>query len=124
VVRVGADEGGGLAIGVGGLEILAAGLVDHADAVVAVMDLGEAFEEVVGGLLRLVEAAFLDQVGDDVGGGFEAVVVRGFDPAPPRRARSARPGRPVRAAGSRLRGRMGCDAGPFIRSLPQFIGIG
>src|SRR5208283_3289468 len=49
VVGVVADDGDGLAVAVGGLAMIAAGFVDHAEAVIAVMDVGEAREQVVGG---------------------------------------------------------------------------
>jgi hypothetical protein len=45
-----ADDGDGFAVVVGGLAMIAAGFADHAEAVVAVMDIGEAREQVVGGL--------------------------------------------------------------------------
>ena len=42
VVGVVADDGDGAAVVVGGLAMIAAGFADHAEAVVAVMDIGEA----------------------------------------------------------------------------------
>ena len=54
-------------IAVGGLSVLTTGLVHHAEAVVAVVDLGEPHLEVAGGLLGLVELAGTDEVGSGVG---------------------------------------------------------
>jgi hypothetical protein len=67
VVGVLPDERDHLPIAVGGLSVLATGLVHHAEAVVAVVDLGEPHLEVAGGLLGLVELAGADQVGSGVG---------------------------------------------------------
>ena len=47
--------------------VLTTGLVHHAEAVVAVVDLGEPHLEVAGGLLGLVELAGTDEVGRGVG---------------------------------------------------------
>ena len=47
--------------------MIAAGFADHAEAVVAVMDIGEAREQVVGGLLGGIEIAGLDHVDHGVG---------------------------------------------------------
>ena len=49
------------------LSVLATGLVHPAEAVVAVVDLGEPHLEVAGGLLGLVEFAGTDEVGSGVG---------------------------------------------------------
>ena len=57
--------------------MIAAGFADHAEAVVAVMDIGEAREQVVGGLFGGIEIAGLDHVDHGVGclGQFVAFVV-------------------------------------------------
>ncbi len=64
IVRVGvvADDGDGAAAVVGGLAMIAAGFADHAEAVVAVMDIGEAREQVVGGLFGGIEVAGVNHV--------------------------------------------------------------
>ena len=56
------------AVVVGGLAMIAAGFVDHAEAVIAVMDIGEAREQVVGGLFGGIEIAGVDHVDHGVGG--------------------------------------------------------
>ena len=67
VVGVVADDGDGFAVVVGGLAMIAAGFADHAEAVVAVMDIGEAREQVVGGLFGGIEITGLDHVYHGVG---------------------------------------------------------
>ena len=67
VVGVLPDERDHLPIAVAGLSVLTTGLVHHAEAVVAVVDLGEPHLEVAGGLLGLVELAGTDEVGSGVG---------------------------------------------------------
>jgi len=60
---VGPDAVDHLAIAVGGLSVVAARLVDHAEAIPAVVGLGEAHQEVAGGLLGVVELSGLNEVG-------------------------------------------------------------
>ena len=69
VVVVGAlpDERDHLPIAVGGLSVLATGLMHHAEAVVAVVDFGEPRLEVAGSLLGLIELAGADELGGGVG---------------------------------------------------------
>src|SRR5271157_2548153 len=67
VVGVVADDGDGAAVVVGGLAMIAAGFADHAEAVVAVMDIGEAGEQVLGGLLGGIEMAGVNHVDHGVG---------------------------------------------------------
>jgi len=67
VVGVVADDGDGAAVVVGGLAMIAAGFADHAEAVVAVMDIGEARDQVVGGLLGGIEIAGVNQADHGVG---------------------------------------------------------
>ena len=62
-----ADDVDGFAVVVGGLAMIAAGFADHAEAVIAVMDIGEAREQVVGGLFGDIEIAGLDHVDHSVG---------------------------------------------------------
>src|SRR5271157_2645731 len=62
-----ADDIDGFAVVVSGLAMVAAGFADHAEAVVAVMDIGEAREQVVGGLFGGIEIAGADHVDHGVG---------------------------------------------------------
>jgi hypothetical protein len=73
VAGVGADEVDDLAVAVGGLLIVASGLVDHPEAVPSIMHIGEAFEEVARGALGFVELAGTDEVNGGVGGSVEFV---------------------------------------------------
>src|SRR5271166_3308818 len=66
-VWVVANDNDGFAVVVGGLAMIAACFADHAEAVVAVMDIGEARQEVVGGLFGGIEIAGLDHVDHGVG---------------------------------------------------------
>jgi hypothetical protein len=75
VVGVGADEVDDLAVAVGGLLIVASRLVDHPEAIPAIMHIGEAFEEVARGALGFVELAGTDEVDGGVGGSVEFVGV-------------------------------------------------
>jgi len=61
------DDVDGAAVVVGGLAMIAAGFADHAEAVVAVMDIGEARQQIVGGLLGGIEVAGVNHVDDGVG---------------------------------------------------------
>src|SRR5208283_1310186 len=69
------DERDHLPIAVGGLSVFTTGLVHHAEAVVAVVDLGEPHLEVAGGLLGLVELAGTDEVGSGVGRNGQFVLI-------------------------------------------------
>ena len=62
-----ADEVDGATIIVRGLAMIAASFADHAETVVAVMDIGEAREQVVGGLLGGIEMAGVNHVDHGVG---------------------------------------------------------
>jgi hypothetical protein len=64
-----------LPIAVGGLSVLTAGLMHHAEAVVAVVDLGEPRLEVAGSLLGLIELAGADEVGGGVGRNGQFVLI-------------------------------------------------
>ena len=66
-VGVAADDVDGFAVVVGGLAMIAAGFADHAEAVVAIMDIGKAREQLVSGLFGGIEIAFLDHVDHRVG---------------------------------------------------------
>ena len=67
VVGVVADDGDGSAVVVGSLAMVAAGFADHAEAVVTVMDIGEAREQVVSCLLGGIEIAGVNHVDHGVG---------------------------------------------------------
>ena len=67
VLRIGARELDHVAVAVGGLVELAAGLVDHAEPIVAIVHLGVAHQQLSGGLFGFIEAAGMDQVDHGVG---------------------------------------------------------
>src|ERR1700747_367235 len=67
LLRVGANEVDDFRVAVGPLFLIASGLVDHSEAIPAVMHIGEARDEVAGGLLGLIELAGLDEVDGGVG---------------------------------------------------------
>ena len=67
LLRVGANEVDDFAVAVGRLFLTASGLVDHSEAIPAIMHIGEARDEVAGGLLGLVELAGMDEVDGGVG---------------------------------------------------------
>ncbi len=69
------DERDHLPVAVGGLSVFTTGLVHHAEAVVAVVNLGEPHLEVAGGLLGLVELAGTDEVGSGVGRNGQFVLI-------------------------------------------------
>jgi len=52
----------GLAVVVCGLLVVAPGLVDHGQPVAAVVHVGKAYQEIAGGLLRLVELSGMDEI--------------------------------------------------------------
>jgi hypothetical protein len=62
-----ADDVDCLAVVVGGTAVIAAGLADHAEAIIAIVHIGEARQEIVGGVLGGVELAGMDEVDDGVG---------------------------------------------------------
>src|SRR5579864_1117248 len=75
VVGVLPDERDHPPIAVGRLAVLATGLVHHAEAIVAVVHLGEPRQEIAGGLLGLVELAGSDEVGSGVGRNGQLVIM-------------------------------------------------
>src|SRR5271170_7136865 len=75
VVGVFPDERDHLPIAVGSLAVFAAGLVDHAEAIVAIVHVGKQHQKVAGGLFSLVELAGSDQVGSGVGCDCQVVLV-------------------------------------------------
>ena len=68
LVGVSVDELDHLAIADGGLLILPAGFVDHAQSIVAVVNIREAYEQIPRGCLGFVELAGLHQANDGIGG--------------------------------------------------------
>ena len=70
-----ASEGDDLAVAVGGLSVLASGLMDHSEAIVAVVHIGEPHQEVAGGLLGFVEPSGVNEFAHGVGGGGQCVVI-------------------------------------------------
>jgi hypothetical protein len=68
VVGVLANEGDDLAVAVGGLSVLASGLMNHCEAIVAVVHIGEPHQEVEGSLFGLVELSGMNEFGHGVGG--------------------------------------------------------
>jgi hypothetical protein len=75
VVGVLPDECDHLSVTVGSLTVLATGLIDHAEAIVAIARVGEQQQEIAGGLLGLVELAGTDEFGSGVGRDGEFVLV-------------------------------------------------
>jgi hypothetical protein len=65
--------------------VLATGLVHHAEAIVAVVYLGEPHQEVAGGLLGLVELGGTDEVGGGVGRDGQLIVLSVLRAREPRR---------------------------------------
>ena len=61
-----------LSIAIGGLLFVASRLMEHAEAIPSVMNIREALEEVVGGLLGLIEFAGVDEIDGGVGGDGES----------------------------------------------------
>ena len=74
------DERDHLPIALGSLPVLATGLVDHSEAIVAIVHVGEQHQEVAGGLLGLVELAGADEAGGGVGRDGQLVVVSVLGP--------------------------------------------
>src|SRR5487761_2621359 len=77
VVGVLLDERNHLSVAVGGLLLVATGLIDHAEAIVAIVHVGEQQQEITGGLLGLVELAGTDEFGSGIGRDGEFVSVIG-----------------------------------------------
>jgi hypothetical protein len=75
LVWVFANEVDDFPIVIGRLLVIASGLVDHAEAIVAVVDLGEALQKIAGGLLGLVEFSGMDEVDHRVGSGSKFILV-------------------------------------------------
>src|SRR5580658_1293642 len=75
VVGVFPDECDHLPVTVGSLTVLATGLIDHAEAIVAIVHVGEQQQEIAGGLLGLVELAGPNEFGSGVGRDGEFVLV-------------------------------------------------
>src|ERR1700674_1167836 len=75
VVGVLLDERDHLSVAVGRLLLVATGLIDHAEAIVAIVHRGEQHQEIAGGLLGLVELAGTDEFGSGVGRDGEFVLV-------------------------------------------------
>ena len=67
VLGCGAHEFDDLAVALGSLAVLTASLVDHAQAVMTIMDLGVANQEFAGGGLCLIEAPGADERDDCIG---------------------------------------------------------
>jgi hypothetical protein len=88
VVGVLPDECDHPPVTVGSLTVLATGLIDHAEAIVAIVHVGEQQQEIAGGLLGLVELAGADEFGSGVGrdGEFVLVSVLGAGEARPKAA--------------------------------------
>src|SRR6202521_5812725 len=60
------DERDQLSVAVGRLLLVAAGLIDHAEAIVAIVHVGEQHQEIACGLLGLVELAGTDEFGSGI----------------------------------------------------------
>ncbi len=75
LVWMSADEVDDLAVVIGGLLVVAASLVDHAQSIVAVVDFGEAHEEIPCSQFGLIEFAIVDHIDDGVGCGGEFIGV-------------------------------------------------
>jgi len=74
VFRMGADHFDDASIAVGRFLVVASRLVDHAEAVPAVVGVGEAFEQMAGDLLGFVEPALVDEIDGGIGIGGEFVL--------------------------------------------------
>jgi len=69
------DERDDLSVAFRGLEIVTAGLMDHAEAIIAVVRFRELDQEIVGGLFGLIELAGTNEIGSGVGRDGEYVLV-------------------------------------------------
>src|SRR5258708_23450225 len=85
VVGVLPDERDHLAIAVGSLTVVATGLIDHAEAIVAVVHVGKPHQEIAGSLLGLVELAGTDEFGGGVGRAGQFVLLSVLGAGEPRR---------------------------------------
>src|SRR5215469_14863731 len=70
-----ANERDGLAIVVGGLLVVAASLIDHAQAVIAVVDIGEAHQKIASALFGFVELTGMDEVDNSIGSRGELILI-------------------------------------------------
>jgi hypothetical protein len=75
LVGMSTDEVDDLAVVIRGLFVVAARLIDHPQAIIAVVDFGEAHEEIPCSLFGLVEFAIVDHIDDRVGCGGEFIGV-------------------------------------------------
>jgi len=77
LVGMSTDEVDDLAVVVGGLLVVATRFIDHPQSIIAVVNFGEAYEEIPCRLLGLVEFAIVDHIDDGVGcvGQFIGVIV-------------------------------------------------
>src|SRR3982074_3825638 len=74
VFGVGADHLNDFSITISRFLIVASRLVDYAEAVPAVVCVGEAFEQMAGDLLGFVEPALVDEIDGGIGIGGELVL--------------------------------------------------
>jgi|GEM_PF-3842069 len=77
LVGMSTDEVDDLAVVICGLFVVAPGLVDHSESIIAVVHFGEAHEEIPCRLFGLVEFTLVDHIDDGVGcfGEFIEVIV-------------------------------------------------
>ena len=77
LVGMSTDEVDDLAVVVGGLLVVATRFIDHPQSIIAVVNFGEAYEEIPCRLFSLVEFAIVDHIDDGVGcvGQFIGVIV-------------------------------------------------
>ena len=68
VFRVLPNQGDDFSVAVRRLSVVTPGLVDHAEAVIAIVRVGKALQQVMGGLFGFVELAGFDHVDDGIGG--------------------------------------------------------
>lgn len=68
LIRVSSDEVDDLAVVIRGLLVVAAGLGDHPQSIVAVVDFGEAHEKFIRGEFGFIELAGTNHFDDGVGG--------------------------------------------------------
>jgi hypothetical protein len=77
VVGVSANDVDDFAVAIGRLSVIASGLIDHGEAIPAIVDIGVAFEKVARGLLGFVEFAGMDEIDGGVGCRYELVLFLG-----------------------------------------------
>jgi len=75
VVGVFSNELDDLAIVVGRLLLISSRLVDHAEAIVAIVHFRKALQEIASGLFRLIEFPGLDQIDRGVGRSGELILL-------------------------------------------------